>query len=190
MDCMDCHNRPSHKFRSPTYAVDYAISTGAIDRSIPEIKRVAEEALIGEYATKEEAEHGIANTILTFYLNHYPDFNRENIEAIKKAVAATQYQYSQNFFPEMKVRWDEYPDNIGHFISPGCMRCHTGTHKSDDGRMLTRDCRACHAIIAQGRGGRAEVAVNEEGLDFSHPEDIDGAWREIGCYECHTGTQP
>ncbi len=190
MDCMDCHNRPSHKFRSPTYAVDYAISTGAIDRSIPEIKRVAEQALIGDYATREEAEHGIANTILTFYLNNYPDFNRENIGLIDQAVAATQYQYSQNFFPEMKVRWDEYPDNIGHFISPGCMRCHTGSHRSSDGRELTRDCRACHAIIAQGTGDRAQMAVNEEGLDFEHPEDIDDAWKEIGCFECHTGTQP
>jgi hypothetical protein len=34
------------------------------------------------------------------------------------------------------------------------------------------------------------MATTPEGLPFIHPEDIDEAWKEMGCYECHTGTQP
>ncbi len=190
MDCMDCHNRPSHQFRSPQYAIDYAITTGQIDQSIPEIKVVAEEAMLGEYETEDEAMHGIATSILAFYLNEYPEFNRQHKGMIEQAVHATQEQFKLNFFPEMNVRWDVYPDNIGHFIFPGCMRCHSGNHKGDDGREITKDCTICHAIIAQGTGERAESGVSEDGLEFSHPEDIDGEWRETGCYECHEGTQP
>jgi len=34
--------------------------------------------------------------------------------------------YHQNFFPEMRVSWQAYPDNIGHKEFPGCFRCHDG----------------------------------------------------------------
>jgi hypothetical protein len=70
------------------------------------------------------------------------------------------------------------------------MRCHGGRHTSDEGVAITSDCRACHTILSQGSGERAEVAMGPEGLDFVHPEEIDDAWREMGCFECHDGTQP
>jgi hypothetical protein len=31
MDCLDCHNRPAHRFNSPNDAVDAAIAAGRID---------------------------------------------------------------------------------------------------------------------------------------------------------------
>jgi hypothetical protein len=36
----------------------------------------------------------------------------------------------------------------------------------------------------------AEVSTSEQGLEFVHPEEIDDAWKEMGCFECHSGTQP
>jgi len=191
LDCMDCHNRPSHIYGSPDEVIDKVLFIDRIDRDLPEIKRIAVEAMAIEYETDEDAKHGIANYITEYYLNEYPDLYREKKNEIEQAVLETQTQFSQNIFPFMKVRWEEYPNNIGHFDSPGCMRCHEGKHISEDGlTSITRDCDACHTIIAQGSGDRAEYSTAEEGLRFRHPEDIDEAWTEMGCYECHTGTQP
>src|SRR6266568_9288838 len=36
-------------------------------------------------------------------------------------------------FPEMKVDWRTHPDNVGHFYSQGCFRCHDNQHASRDG---------------------------------------------------------
>ncbi len=189
MDCIDCHNRPSHKFNSPDNAIDRAILTGTIDPTLPEIKRVAVEAMQTVFETKDEANRGIAARMADFYRDNYPEVLKEKRVAIDAAILATQYQYSQNVFPEMKVRWEGYPDNIGHFIFPGCMRCHDGNKVSDDGWTITRDCTACHAILRQGADDNMQMATTEDGLEFNHPDGGDD-WRDTGCYECHTGTQP
>lgn len=190
MDCMDCHNRPSHKYRSPEYVIDRAILTGRMDPTLPSIKRVAVEALAQEYETEDEAWREIASAIPDYYHDNYPEIFAERRVAIDEAVLAAQQEFSQSIFPEMKVRWEDYPDNIGHLINPGCMRCHSGTKVSEDGWVITRDCTTCHTILSQGSGDRAQIAGSQEGLEFVHPEDIDEEWRESGCYECHTGTQP
>jgi nitrate/TMAO reductase-like tetraheme cytochrome c subunit len=189
MDCIDCHNRPSHKFNSPDAAVDRAILTGAISQTLPDIKRVAVEAMQKPYETKPQAFQAIATAIPDFYQKQYPDVLKERRVDIDKAVLAVQEQFSQNIFPEMKVRWEGYPDNIGHMIFPGCMRCHDGKKVSDDGWTITRDCTACHAILRQGTGEKMQMAVTEEGLEFSHPDGGED-WRDTNCHECHTGTQP
>ncbi|GJM45134.1 MAG: cytochrome c [Gemmatimonadota bacterium] len=190
MDCMDCHNRPSHKFRSPDFAVDRALLTGRIPRDLPEIKRVAVEATAAHYETEEEAHREIAARIPGFYRKEYPDVSVARRVDIEKAVVATQTLFSQILFPEMKVRWTDYPDNIGHFIEPGCFRCHTPTKVSEEGWTITQDCNVCHSILSQGSEDRFEMASSPEGLEFVHPEDIDEEWRETGCFECHEGTQP
>lgn len=190
MDCMDCHNRPSHIFYSPDNAIDKAILTSQIDHDLPSIKRVAVEAMSAEYGSREEALMEIANYITDFYRIKMPDYYEKNRVRIDKAIIATENAFSKNIFPEMNVRWESYQDNIGHFDNPGCMRCHLGNHKTDDGIILTHKCGVCHSILSQGSGDRQEVSITQEGLEFSHPEDIDEAWREIGCWECHTGVQP
>jgi len=190
MDCMDCHNRPSHIYNSPDLAIDRTIYTKRIDKNIPEIKRIAVEAMAIEYENDTAASLGIANYIADFYRSEYPDVFEKQIDKIDQSILAVQEQFNQNIFPEMKVRWDKYPDNIGHFYSPGCMRCHGGKHISEDGHMISNDCNNCHIILSQGSGERKSYSSSPEGLPFEHPEDIDGAWMEMGCYECHTGVQP
>jgi hypothetical protein len=190
MDCVDCHNRPSHKYNPPDRLVDVAIVTGQIDAALPEIKSVAVEAMSKEYPTEEEGLSSIAEKVLGFYKDKHSDVLQSNTGAVDRAIAATQEYFRQNMFPEMKVRWDRYPDNVGHFFYRGCMRCHDGQHSSDTGKTVTHECSSCHIIIAQGSGERAQTAVTPEGLEFVHPEDIGEEWRETGCYECHTGTQP
>jgi nitrate/TMAO reductase-like tetraheme cytochrome c subunit len=190
MDCMDCHNRPSHQYRSPEEAIDGAILAGRIDRSLPSIKRVAVEAMAQIYETEDAAMRSIATLVPDYYRTNHADIFAEKRAAVDEAVAAIQEQFSRTIFPEMKARWERYPDNIGHFIYPGCMRCHNGAKASEDGKVVTRECSACHTITAQGSGDRWEMATSAAGLEFVHPEDIEDDWKETDCYDCHTGTQP
>jgi hypothetical protein len=190
MDCMDCHNRPSHKYNSPDHEVDLAILTSRIDRTLPGVKSAAVKAMAGEYETSEDALKGIANSMTEYYREQHPDVYAQRRGTVDEAIVETQAAFSRSIFPEMKVKWSEYPDNIGHFNFPGCMRCHQGSHKSPEGLVLTHDCNACHSILSQGTGERAQVSASHEGLEFLHPEDIGDAWREALCSDCHTGVQP
>ena len=105
---------------------------------------------------------------------------------MEKAIATVQRIYSQNIFPEMKVSWEEYPDHIGHMITPGCFRCHNGDHQNEQGKTISRDCDSCHTIIAQGPG-RDITSINTGGLPFKHPEDIEEEWKDSRCDDCHAG---
>jgi len=187
MDCMDCHNRPSHIYLSPDRAIDDALLRGEVDATLPAIKAVAVEALAQEYPSVAEAQRQIANRITDHYRKEQPDVIAQRTPAVEAAIAAVQRAYDRNVFPAMKARWSAYPNNLGHFISPGCMRCHDGKHTSAQGVVVTRDCNACHLILAQGPERDDLVAT---GLPFEHPEDIGGAELEMGCHECHAGTQP
>ncbi len=190
MDCVDCHNRPSHVFQSPDEAIDLALRAGTIDPGLPAIKRVAVDAMAAEYATREEAREGIAGAVASFYREQHEEVWRRRRAAVEQAVAGVQDAYARNVFPHMNARWSAYPSNAGHFDSIGCMRCHGGDHVADDGQRVTTDCTACHTILAQGSGDRIATATTEAGLEFEHPEDIADMWREVGCWECHQGLRP
>jgi hypothetical protein len=187
MDCMDCHNRPSHVFRSPDRAIDEALLRGAIDPALPGIKAIAVEAMAAEYPDKDEAMRQIAALISDRYGEGRPDVLAARGPAVQKAIAAVQQAYLGNVFPHMKASWAVYPNNLGHFTSPGCVRCHDGQHAAPDGRVVTADCNACHLILAQGPSRDTLVAA---GLPFEHPEDIGGMELEMPCHECHTGVAP
>ena len=190
MDCIDCHNRPSHNFRSPDHEVDLAIFQGKIPADLPDIKKACVTAMAKEYATDREAMEGISKSITEFYKNGYPDVYSKHPDAVEKAVAATQTAFSENIFPHMKARWSEYPNNIGHFIYKGCMRCHDGNHKDASGNLVVHDCNTCHIILSQGGGENGGLLDLKKGLDFRHPADIGDAWKETLCSDCHSGVQP
>lgn len=186
MDCMDCHNRPSHVYKAPSTAVNEAMSSGSIDKTLPSIKRAAVKALTGKYATHEDAAQKIRETLENFYRQKYPEAFSSKKAALEKAVGAVIEIYKTNFFPTMNVSWKAYPNNIGHMIFPGCFRCHNGNHRTQDGKTIPHACNTCHAIIAQGPPAAMESKV--EGLEFKHPDpDVGDAWKEMQCFECHTG---
>ena len=190
MDCLDCHNRPSHIYRSPDSAIDQLLAAGRIDRSVPFIKRVAVEAMAADYDSLEDAETSIGTRISDYYRSQHPEVYRDKKLEIDAAIVATESAYRNNVFPAMGAKWAVYPDNIGHFENIGCMRCHEGRHVDATGTAISSDCNACHIILSQGGEDHFEMAGAEPGLRFRHPEDIGEAWTEIGCWECHSGTQP
>jgi hypothetical protein len=71
-----------------------------------------------------------------------------NGTGVKNASNAAQTIYLNNVFPDMKLTWGTYPNNLGHTDFPGCFRCHDGDHVSADGRSIPNDCSTCHDLLA------------------------------------------
>jgi nitrate/TMAO reductase-like tetraheme cytochrome c subunit len=187
MDCMDCHNRPSHDYLSPVASMNLALAGGRISPSLPFIKQEGVQVLSRTYGSDAEALRRIEHDIDGYYQKKFPTIASAHKDDVAAAVHQLQGIYEENFFPTMKVQWTEYPDNAGHWIFPGCMRCHDGTHRSADGRVVPRDCNTCHTILSQGKPGQEEYTKTDAGLEFHHPVPIDEAWRDTPCTECHTG---
>jgi hypothetical protein len=185
MDCIDCHNRASHVFNNPVRAVDSALYVGALDTSLPYIKREAVKILEAKYPDTETALKTIQEKIENFYKEKYPDLVTSKKESINRSIQAIQTIYKNNMFPEMNSSWKAYPDHIGHMNSAGCFRCHDGKHKSVEGTVIRNECNLCHKIVSQGVPGALEN--NVEGLEFKHPEDMGDTWKEMSCFNCHSG---
>ena len=187
MDCMDCHNRPAHKYMSPNKAVNLAMSLpdptlpSQLDRTLPWIKTNAVYALTRNYTNQTLAMEGIATILADRYsADKFP----AKQESVRKAISVVQQIYKDNFFPEMNATWETYPDHIGHMIWSGCFRCHDERHKTADGKHSVKasDCNTCHTILAQGSGEELNT-LSPGGQKFKHPGDeVDGA-----CNDCHTG---
>jgi hypothetical protein len=148
MDCMDCHNRPTHIFQVPERAVDLAMTQGSISPQLPFIKKEAVEVLRRNYPDRTTATREIAASIENFYRTSYPQTYAADSALIKNAIGTIQSLYQQNIFPDMKITWGTYPNNLGHTDFPGCFRCHDGNHTSADGRTISNDCATCHDLLA------------------------------------------
>jgi NapC/NirT cytochrome c family protein len=184
MDCVDCHNRPTHIYVPPDISVDRSLSARRLDITLPFLKQQAVTALTGNYATTDAAMQGIAKTIFEFYKSKYPDLTRTKETEIRAAIDEAQRIYRLTMFPEMKVDWKTHPNNIGHFYFPGCFRCHDGNHVSAEGKVIPKDCDTCHTILTQ-----QENAVNiasAPGVPFKHPVDL-GDMTAVNCSDCHSG---
>ncbi len=187
MDCVDCHNRPSHILQSPDQSVDAALAAGTIDASLPFIKQQGVAALSTTYSSRDQAMQGINDQMRSYYQKTYAQIYAGKQREIQFAIAYLQSTYDDYFFPSMKVRWDTYSTNDGHYQSIGCFRCHDGQHKSVDGSVIPSDCNECHTILRQGKAGSLQFAKGPEGLTFEHPIDIGDVWSQQACSSCHTG---
>jgi len=149
MQCVDCHNRPTHTFELPERAVDQAMGLGHIPPTLPYVKKKAMELLKINYATNKDAASDIPVRLAAFYRDKYPAISSQRPGDISKAGAEIAAIYNRNVFPELKVTWGTYPNNLGHTDFPGCFRCHDGSHSTSDGRTtITQDCNACHEPLA------------------------------------------
>jgi hypothetical protein len=185
MDCMDCHNRPSHHYATPMEFIDHSLISGDIPKDLPFIKKVAMDLFIDPYDNTDTAISTIRTYTNEFYAENMPNILEERAEDVDKAIAGIINEFSQNIFPEMGASWDEYESHIGHKTYDGCFRCHGGNHKSQDGRVISRDCNICHTIVYQGNPGNEQLGSIKEALEFQHPKDLEEGWEEDLCSECH-----
>jgi len=149
MDCVDCHNRPSHIYKDPAVEIDAALLDGRIDNSLPYVKREGLRAIKIDYASEQQARAQISKEIDAFYRAQYPQVVSERASAVAQAGKALGDIWSWNVFPRMKVGWNNYPNHIGHQQSPGCQRCHDNKHVSEDGTKISKKCDVCHNVVAE-----------------------------------------
>jgi len=148
MSCVDCHNRPTHTFDLPERAMDKGLALGDIPATLPFIKKQGVELLKANYATRDEAAEKLPASLAAFYQHNYPDLYSKQQEEIQKAGQAILAIYQRNVFPDLKVTWGTYPNNLGHTDFPGCFRCHDGAHVAGDGKTISQDCNSCHQPLA------------------------------------------
>jgi hypothetical protein len=147
MDCMDCHNRPSHAFAGAAErAVNQGIAQGEIPRALPFVRREAVRLLKQEYPSQQAAADAIRSGLDRFYRAEHPEVASGRRPELERAVVAVERLYRRNVFPEMKVTWGTYANNIGHTDFPGCFRCHDESHTAKDGSTISQDCEMCHKV--------------------------------------------
>jgi hypothetical protein len=148
MQCVDCHNRPAHTFSPPDRALDAGFAVGMLPTTLPYLKKTGMEALKATYASSEEAARRIPETIEGYYKQSHPEIYASRGADVKNAARHVAEIYSRNVFPDLKVTWGTYRNDIGHETSPGCFRCHDEQHATSEGKTITMDCAACHEAIA------------------------------------------
>jgi hypothetical protein len=183
MDCIDCHNRPSHIFRSPRQLIDSSLATGVLDPSLPYLKRYATELLERRYSDTPSALKTIA-TVLETKNKGWMEGPR-GTALVHRNIVFLQKIYQQNFFPEQGVDWREYPNHIGHFEFPGCYRCHEGRHRTPDNQAISSDCELCHEFLDQAEGEAAFGPITYKGGPFQHPRNLGEIWKDHNCTDCH-----
>ena len=147
MDCMDCHNRPSHAIAgTPERAVNDAIGRGEIPKTLPFVRREAVKALKISYPSQDAADREISRALREFYRTVDPAAYMGLRQDVERAVQGTSAIYRRNVFPDMNVQFGTYPNNIGHMDFPGCFRCHDDNHKTKEGKAIGQDCDSCHSI--------------------------------------------
>ncbi len=209
MDCMDCHNRPSHDFHHPARLANQALASGRVSKALPGIKGVMVEALEqDELTSREEAAVAVPGFVRDHYAAAAADASAASevspgtvaganpgaagpavtggvdAAAVATAAAVTWDLYRKNYFPVMRTSWRAHLNHIGHLYSDGCFRCHDGRHESDDGTVIPHDCNVCHTIVAQAFDDGSGF-TDLGGREYRHPEDIGGAWQDTNCTECH-----
>lgn len=148
MQCVDCHNRPTHTFESASQGMDDALVLGEIATGLPFIKKKGVELLTATYKSRNEAAEKLPSGLASFYKQTYADLYAKRSQDIQQAAQAILRIYSRNVFPELKVTWSTYPNNLGHTEFPGCFRCHDGSHTTANAKPITQDCNACHEPLA------------------------------------------
>ena len=150
MDCIDCHNRPSHIYLLPDDALDLKLAEGGIPQELPYIKQQALELITADYESSEAARQSITEGLNIWYKEKYPQLIADKPELLAKAIEGVVKAYSDNVFPEMKVTWGTYVNHISHGpdFDIGCFRCHDDMHESPEGKTISADCNTCHTLLA------------------------------------------
>ena len=108
MDCVDCHNRPSHVYRMPEVELDAALEEKRIDPALPFVRREGLRILKAEYPTHEAARLGIAKALADYYASAHAEVATTQAKAIEAAGRELGNIWCWNVFPQMKVGWGTY----------------------------------------------------------------------------------
>ncbi|MCP4899153.1 MAG: cytochrome C [bacterium] len=151
MDCIDCHNRPTHLFKSPAKALDDELQNRPDLRELPFFKKQALVAIQENGAATRELGMSHVETVMkAFYQQNYADLFSTQSELVDLGAELAKEIYGETHFPQMNTTWETHPTHIGHEESPGCWRCHDDEMTTSDGsRTIPLDCENCHVMIVE-----------------------------------------
>lgn len=185
-DCLTCHNRPAHRFPVPVVALNRELRLGRLDAQMPALRPSVLELMGAGYASQDEALRAIAEVLPVAVAEEDSGWAAAHPGEIERAVEVLQGLFARSRFPYMRADWQAYPDNLGHWFSDGCFRCHAGNMVSAEGDSVSSECSTCHLIRGQGRVGES-WRYDPAGLDFVHPPDNEVMAGPVLCSECHDG---
>jgi hypothetical protein len=148
MDCIDCHNRASHRYPPVEELLDQALFEGVISSELPFIKDQALNAVgdTSQAVGSEQYQQALTRIdgIKEFYRTQHADvFNRAGA-TVDQAVTTIKSIYQRSVFPRMNVAPSTYVSLNNH---DGCFRCHgklVGASPSNQGQMVGNACTTCH----------------------------------------------
>lgn len=148
MDCVDCHNRPTHVYDDLERRIDFGLYSKKIDPTIEGIREDSFTVLETEYKSRQEAKEQIVENLLALQAErHDADFVAENEEKIIRSGAYLLEAYLANVWPKLKVTWGTYKEHNGHRYEEdgfGCFRCHDEEHQTEFGKTISQSCDLCH----------------------------------------------
>jgi hypothetical protein len=153
MDCLDCHNRPTHRFDLPEAAVDLAFANGRLDVAVPFLRRESVRVL-REVVPAEDSAALVAQRLTAIYQADHPAELPALTEVLGETADELARILDRNVFPAMDIDWGTYTTNLSHFDpdgdlgNGGCFRCHDDEHVSEAGEVIEQDCETCHALLA------------------------------------------
>jgi len=165
MDCIDCHNRPTHMFSPPSKAIDSVLETHPELLDLPYYKKQAVTAIEGDYQTHAEGVATVRESILSFYRDEYPEVVADDADLVESGADLASRVFARICFPEMNTNWETHPNHIGHDDSPGCWRCHDGEMTSADGdHVIPMDCDTCHVFLVEDAPEKPDLAALISGV--------------------------
>lgn len=148
MDCIDCHNRPTHVYDRLEEKVDFGLLSRRIEPSLPGIREDSLTVLEKEYTSRDQAEAEMIKTLIELQAaRHGNQYVEENGELLVKAGQYLLEAYLNNIWPAMNITWGTYRQHIGHQDADdgyGCWRCHDDEHQTKFGKVIPQDCDLCH----------------------------------------------
>ncbi len=150
MDCIDCHNRPTHTFLPPAKAIDWILDTHPELRGLPYYKRSAVETIEGDYESHAGGMAAVRRAMVDFYRTEYPEVAQQQPELVERGAGLAAEAYGKSVFPAMDTNWETHPNHIGHDDFPGCWRCHDDEMTTADGEhTIPMDCETCHVFLVE-----------------------------------------
>lgn len=148
MDCIDCHNRPTHVYDDLDQTIDQGLYSKKLDPLLPGIREDSFTVMEKEYASREEAREQIIENLMSLQAKRNgTDFVSSNEQQL---IASGNYlldSYLVNVWPKMNITWGTYKGHNGHQYEDegyGCFRCHDDLHETDFGKTISQDCDQCH----------------------------------------------
>jgi nitrate/TMAO reductase-like tetraheme cytochrome c subunit len=148
MDCIDCHNRPTHVYDRLEERVDFGLLSRRIEPGLAGIREDSIAVLKKEYTSREQAQEQMIKTLIELQAERNGNaYAEEKGELLVKAGQFLLETYMNNIWPAMKITWGTYRQHLGHQDEAdgyGCFRCHDDEHRTKVGKTIRQDCDLCH----------------------------------------------